>query len=122
MSALIPAPHREKAALPPQPVQEEEEGTKSWEGKSTSGINWRVLNASGRTAELAETIARSRALGRDYGAKVGDETHTAYLNTKPELLLGLFFCMQVANHLSSVTLSVTGLSWVRSEFSTAERG
>lgn len=93
LPAIIPAPHRKKAALPPLPAQEEEEeeGRKHWEGESTSGINWRALNASERTAELAETIARSCAFGRDYGAKVGDETYTACLNTKPELLLGLFF-------------------------------
>lgn len=90
MPAPNPAPHREISALPPQPVQEKEEGTKRREGKSTSGINWRVLNASERTAVLAETIARSRAFGRDYGAKAGDKTYIAYLNTKPELLLGLF--------------------------------
>ena len=96
-----------KAALPPLPVQEEEEeGRKRWEGESTSGINWRALNASERTAELAETIARSHTFGRDYGAKVGDETYTAYLNTKPELLLGLFFLMQAAKHLSPVTFSL----------------
>jgi len=51
----------------------------------------RALNALERTAELAEIIARSRAFGRDYGAKVGDEAYAAYLKTKPELLLGLFF-------------------------------
>lgn len=95
-----------KAALPPLAAQEEEEGRKHRGGESTSGINWRALNASERTAELAETIARSRAFGRDYGAKVGDETYTAYLNTKPELLLGLFFLMQAAKHLSPVTFSL----------------
>lgn len=109
LPALIPAPHREKAALPPLPAQEEEEekeGRKRREGENTSGINWRALNASERTAELAETIARSRAFRRDYRAKVEDETYTAYLNTKPELLLGLVFLMQAAKRLSPVTFSL----------------
>lgn len=38
----------------------------------------KALNASERTAELAESRARSRAFRRDYGAKLEDETYTAY--------------------------------------------
>lgn len=90
LPALTPAPHRKKAALTLLPEQEEEEGRKHREGENTSGINWRVLNALERTAELAETIARSRMFGRDSEAKVENETYAAYLNTKPELFLRLW--------------------------------
>lgn len=79
-----------KAALTLLPEQEEEEGRKHQEGENTSGINWRALNALERTAELAETIARSRMFGRDSEAKVENKTYAAYLNTKPELLLRLW--------------------------------
>lgn len=90
LPALTPAPYRKKAALPLLPEQEEEKGRKRREGENTSGINWRALNALERTAELAETIARSRVFGRDSAAKVENETYAAYLNTKPELLLRLW--------------------------------
>lgn len=98
LPALNPAPHRKKAALPLLPEQEEKEGRKRREGENTSGINWKLLNALERSAELAETIARSRAFGRDSEAKVENETYAAYSNTKPELLLrlwGFFSCKQL---------------------------
>lgn len=123
LPALTPAPHRKKAALTLLPGQEEEEGRKHWEGENTSGINWRVLNALERTAELAETIARSRMFRRDSEAKVENETYAAYLNTKPELLLRLWgFFMQAAKTSQPCHIfTATGLSWVCSEFSTEDR-
>lgn len=90
LPALTPAPYRKKVALPLLPEQEGEKGKKHREGENTSGINWRALNALERTAELAETIARSHVFGRDSAAKVENETYAAYLNTKPELLLRLW--------------------------------
>lgn len=82
-----------------------------------------MLNASERTAELAETTARSRVFGHDYGAKVGEEMYPAYLNTKPELLLGLFFFNASSQTSQSHHIfTATGLVWVGSEFSTGDRG
>lgn len=104
MPALIPIPQRQKTALPPLPAKEE--GRKHRGGESTSGINWRALNASERTAELAETIARICAFKCDYGVRAGEWDIYSILKHKTRAHLGALFLMQTAKCLSPVTLSL----------------
>lgn len=72
---LLPAQFQ---LLPEKLPIEEEEGRKMQGRRAHLESIGKALNASERTAELAESRARSRSFRRDYGAKVEDETYAAY--------------------------------------------